>query len=75
MAILTAKKRNALPDSAFVYPPKGDQPGRYPIHDRVHGMAALARVAQFGSDAEKAAVRAAVCKKYPDFPECKTGGK
>ncbi len=71
MAELTTKKRNALPDSAFVYPPTANSPGRYPIHDRKHGIAALARVAQFGTPAEKAAVKAAVCKKYPDMPMCK----
>lgn len=75
MAVLTTKKRNNLPDSAFVYPPTANSPGRYPIHDRKHAANALARVAQFGTDAEKAAVRKAVCAKYPDFPECKTGGK
>lgn len=75
MAVLTAKKRSKLPDSAFVFPPKGDQPGRYPIHDRKHAANAMARVEQFGTDAEKAAVRKAVCAKYPDMPMCKTGGK
>ena len=72
MAVLTTKRRAKLPDSAFVFPPKGDEPGRYPINDRRHAANALARVAQFGTPAEKAAVKAAVCKRYPDFPECKT---
>ncbi len=70
MAILTAKKREKLPDSSFVYPPTANSPGRYPIHDRRHAANALARVAQFGTPAEKAAVKSAVCKKYPDFPVC-----
>ena len=71
MAELTTKKRENLKDSAFVYPPKGKQPGRYPIHDRAHGANALARVEQFGTPAEKVAVKRAVCKKYPDLPSCK----
>ena len=74
MAVLTTKERNTLPDSAFVFPPTANSPGRYPIHDRKHAANALARVAQFGTASEKAAVKAAVCKKYPDFPECKGGG-
>ena len=75
MAVLTTKKRDALPDTAFVYPPTANSPGRYPIHDRAHGANALARVAQNGTPAEQAKVKAAVCKRYPDLPECKTGGK
>ena len=71
MAVLTTKKRKALPESAFVFPPKGNEPGRYPIHDRKHAANALARVAQFGTSAEKAAVKKAVCAKYPDMPICK----
>lgn len=71
MVVLTTKKREALPDSAFVYPPAANSPGRYPIHDRKHAANALARVAQFGTPAEKAAVKAAVCKKYSDMPICK----
>ncbi len=71
MAELTTRRRNKLPDSAFVFPPKGEQPGRYPIHDRPHAINALARVEQFGTPAEKAAVKAAVCRKYPDLPTCK----
>jgi len=75
MAQLTSKKRNALPDSAFVYPPTANAPGRYPIHDRAHAQNALARVSQFGTPEEKAKVRAAVCRKYPDLPSCGKGGK
>jgi hypothetical protein len=75
MAVLTTKKRENLPDSAFVYPPTAQNPnGRYPIHDRKHAANALARVAQFGTPAEQAAVKAAVCKKYPDFPICGAKG-
>jgi hypothetical protein len=41
-------------------------PGRrYPIEDRPHARNALARVAQHGTPAEQARVRAAVHRKYP----------
>lgn len=41
--------------------------GRYPIHDINHARNALARVSQNGSAEEKAKVRAAVKKKYPEI--------
>jgi hypothetical protein len=61
VAKLTAKARNALPTSTFAVP------GRraYPINDKAHARNALSRVSQFGSSAEKAAVRAKVHAKYP----------
>lgn len=62
MAELTTKARNDLPDSAFAIPPD-----RYPIHDEAHARNALARVAQFGTDAEQAQVRAAVHRRYPNM--------
>lgn len=61
MAKLTAKKRNKLKSSQFAEPGKR----AYPINDAAHARNALARVAQFGSPAEKAKVRAAVHKKFP----------
>jgi len=64
MADLTAKKRKALSDQTFAIPSER----RYPIPDRRHAAAAMARVAQFGTPAEKAQVKAAVKKKYPDMP-------
>lgn len=63
MARLTAAGRRRLPKSAFVYP------GRraYPIHDRAHARAALSRVSQHGSPAQKSRVRAAVRARYPSM--------
>lgn len=61
MAELTTKGRKRVKDSNFVYPPSKTNPqGKYPIHDRAHGIAALSRVAQFGTPAEKVRVHAAV---------------
>lgn len=60
MAKLTTAERKALPKGAFALPG-----GRYPIEDRSHAQNALARVAQHGTPAEKAKVRAAVKRKYP----------
>lgn len=59
---LTTKGRKRLPGSAFALPGR-----RYPIHDAVHARNALARVAQNGSPAEKAKVRAAVSRKFPSI--------
>lgn len=61
MATLTAAARRKLPSSAFVFPGTRS----YPIHDEAHARAALQRVAQFGSPSEKAAVQAAVSRRYP----------
>lgn len=61
MAKLTAAKRRKLPSSAFAEPGKR----KYPVNDPAHARNALARVAQFGSSAEKKAVRRKVAKKYP----------
>lgn len=61
-APLDAKKRNALPDSAFALPGR-----KYPIDTPERARSALARVEQFGSDSDKARVRAAVKKKYPNM--------
>jgi hypothetical protein len=73
MAKLTAKTRKALPKSQFaVKTPKGE-PDKYPIHDKAHARNALSRVAQHGTSAEKAKVKAAVKKKYPDVG--KSSGK
>ena len=63
MAKLTTKKRKALKKSQFAEPGKR----AYPINDKSHARNALARVSQFGSPAEKAKVRAAVHRKFPDI--------
>lgn len=60
---LTTKSRKALPKGAFVFPKKE----RYPIHDLAHGRNALARVSQHGTPAEKARVRAAVHRRFPEI--------
>lgn len=72
MGTLNAAQRDALPDSAFaiVRTVGGKKSRDYPIHDRDHAVAALARVEQHGSPDEKKAVLAAVCRKYSDLPAC-----
>ena len=60
---LSSKEREDLPTSDFVYPKEE----KYPIPDISHARNALARVAQHGSSAEKAKVRAAVKKKFPSI--------
>jgi len=57
---LTTAARKAIPGKSFALPGR-----RYPIEDRSHAQNALARVSQFGSSAEKAAVRSKVKAKYP----------
>ena len=61
-AKLKAKQRNALPDSDFALPGR-----RYPIHDESHARNALSRVSQNGTPEEKAKVRAAVHRRYPNI--------
>lgn len=73
---LTAASRQALPKSDFALPGKGEGPkgagaGSYPIPDANHARNALARVAQHGSSAEKAKVRAAVHRKFPGIGQKK----
>lgn len=63
MAKLSAGKRHALPTSAFALPSKR----AYPVNDPNHARNALARVSQFGTPAEKAAVRSKVAQKYPSI--------
>jgi hypothetical protein len=61
MPKLTAKKRNALPEKSFAEPGKR----KYPIENSNHAKNALARVSQFGTEAEKKEVRAKVHARYP----------
>jgi hypothetical protein len=77
--VLTLKKRESLPKGDFAMPekkvrkgdepPPGDAKGKYPIPDLAHARNALARVAQHGTPAEQAAVRAKVYAKYPELKE------
>jgi hypothetical protein len=60
MAKLTTKARNALPTKSFALSGR-----RYPIENASHAQNALARVSQYGTPAEKAAVRSKVRAKYP----------
>lgn len=69
---LTAHERQEMPSSEFALPghgkgPKGAGAGSYPINDRNHARAALSRVSANGTPEEKARVRAAVHRKYPDM--------
>lgn len=61
MAKLTYGQRKNLGKSQFVFPSKRT----YPIDTANRGRNALARVSQFGSPSEKAAVGAAVHRRYP----------
>jgi hypothetical protein len=72
MAKLSTAARKKLPSKSFALPGKGEGPkgkgaGSYPIPDASHARNALARVAQHGSPAEKAKVRAAVHRKFPNI--------
>ena len=68
MAKLTYKTRAAMPKKHFARPAKREGgKGGYPINDKAHARNALSRVSQFGSSAEKAKVRAAVHKKFPNI--------
>ena len=77
MAQLTGQGRKRIADDNFVFPPKRDsqgnitQEGRYPIHDAAHARAALSRVMANGTSAEQAAVKRAVCAKYPNMGQCR----
>lgn len=60
MAQLSSRQRNRLADKSFALPGR-----RYPIHDKPHARAALQRVSQHGSPAEKVIVRKKVSVRYP----------
>jgi hypothetical protein len=80
MSWLSAKKRQSLPKGDFALPGKGEGPkgagsGSYPIPDKSHAQNALARVSQHGSSEEKAKVRAAVHRKYPNMGKLYDKGK
>lgn len=78
MAKLNAKARKALPKDNFALPAGSSASGSdpaYPIEDKKHAVAALARVATNGTPAEKATVRANVKKQFPDLPSSKGAGK
>ena len=60
--ILQQTQRESLPDSAFAIP----EERKYPIHDKNHARAALARVAEFGTPEEKQRVAKAIADRYPE---------
>jgi hypothetical protein len=63
------------PAGSYALP--GGGPGgadAYPVNTRARGANALARVEQNGTPAEKAKVRAAVKRRYPDLPSSKGKG-
>ena len=62
-AALSTRTRDNLPDSAFAIPSRR----AYPIPDRAHAANALARAS---GKPEERAVRAAVCRRFPDMPSC-----
>jgi len=71
---LSADERRDLPDSDFALPgkgegPEGKQAGSYPIPDEEHARSALSLVAQHGTAEEKAKVRAAVKRKFPNIDQ------
>lgn len=65
MAVLSSSQRKKLPSSSFALPSNKPGSGSYPIPDASHARNALARVSQYGTSSEKAAVRAKVHKKFP----------
>ena len=69
MAKLTARQRRNMPRSQFAIPSKAPGSGSYPINDRSHARNALARVAQHGTPAQKARVRATVRRRYPGIKQ------
>lgn len=78
LAELTSKARKKLPKQAFAVPSKRSKSGGtggYPIPDESHARNALARVAQFGTPQEKAKVRAAVARKFPNIGKAKSATK
>lgn len=70
MAKLTTKMRNRLPKTVFAIPSQR----KYPIPDKAHAVDALARVDANGTPQEKAQVRAAVRRRFPDLPSSKGKG-
>jgi len=66
--VLTSQERKQLPSTAFAIPERR----AYPIQDEAHAHNALSRVSQFGSEADKKRVRAAVKKRYPNIDISKT---
>lgn len=78
MAKLTAAGRKALPTKSFALPSTRSSSGGkggYPIPDASHARNALSRVSQFGSPAQKTAVRAKVHSAFPNLGDALAGKK
>ena len=63
MATLTTKGRNRMKASSFALPSKR----AYPIPDKAHARAALARAKANASPAQQATIRKAVKKRFPSM--------
>ena len=70
MAKLTTKMRNSRPKKVFAIPATRE----YPIPDKAHAVDALDRVEVNGTPQQKAQVRAAVRRRFPDLPSSKGKG-
>jgi hypothetical protein len=80
MAVLSSKRRQAMPKSSFALPGKGEGPkgagaGSYPIPDRAHARAALSRAAQHATPAEQATIKRKVAAKFPGIAVSGKKGK
>lgn len=73
MADLSMKARKDMSSSSFAIPSKAPGSGSYPIPDLAHARNALSRVAQFGTPAEQAQVKAAVYRKFPELKKSASG--
>lgn len=65
MSKLTYQQRQRLPASQFAL----RRERKYPIEDKAHARAALARVSRFGTPAQKMEVRRKVHSKFPDIKQ------
>lgn len=74
MAVLSTSARKKLPKGDFAVPSKAPGSGSYPVPDAAHARNALARVAQFGTNAQKSAVKKKASKKFPGIGK-KKGNK
>ncbi|MFC4906033.1 hypothetical protein [Actinomadura gamaensis] len=74
MSKLNAEERRELSPDEFGIPPHDGKPGKYPIENREHAVAALGRVDRFGTPEEKEQVRKAVAERYPDLPSSEGEG-
>ena len=72
MAELSDKGRKQIKDKNFGLPGKGDESGRYPVHDKAHAANAKARAAQ---QLKKGNITPAEKKKIDAKANKKLGGK